>query len=152
MEPTFEAMSLLRAEPTTIDIYGSTSRGTPNLSEVKPYLLTQVHLITSDSVLDAALANPAISNLPMIRSSKDPKAELREEMRVEIVGENTYLIQVALAAKDPIEAAAIVNAVVDAYIEQHNRYHLTANRSLKTEPGDRAEEAGPRRSRMPRRS
>ena len=52
-------------------------------------------------------------------------------MRVEIIGENTYLIEVALTAKDPSQAAAIVNAVVDAYIEQHNRYHLTKNRSLK---------------------
>ena len=122
------------------------------MAEVKPYLLTQVNLITSNSVLDAALADPAIRNLSMIRSSKDPKAELREEMRVEIVGENTYLIQVALAAKDPNQAAAIVNAVVDAYIEQHNRYHLNKNRSLKTEPGDRAEASWTRRSRMPRRS
>ena len=109
-------------------------------------------MITSDTVLDAALAKPAISNLPMVRSSKDPKADLREAMNVEIVGENTYLIQVALASKDPDEAAAIVNAVVDAYIDQHNRYHTTANRALKTEPGERADEAGPRRSRMRRTS
>ena len=76
VEPTFEATSLLRAEPTQSDIYGpgtlQNSRG-----DVKPYLLTQVQLITSDSVLDAALAKPGISNLPMIRSSKDPKADLR---------------------------------------------------------------------------
>ena len=131
VEPSFEATSLLVAEPTTIDLYGGTSRGTPNLSEVKPYLLTQVNLITSNSVLDAALADPAIRNLSLIRSFKDPKAELRQEMRVEIIGENTYLIRVALAAKEPYQAAAIVNAVVEAYIEQHNRYHLTKNRSLK---------------------
>ena len=130
-EPTFEASSLLMAEPTTIDLYDGTSRATPNLSEVKPYLLTQVSLLTSNSVLDAALADPAIRELSMIRSFKDPKAELRQEMRVEIIGENTFMIQVTLAARDPYQAAKIVNAVVDAYIEQHNRYHLTKNRSLK---------------------
>ena len=77
VEPTFEATSLLVAEPTTIDLYGATTRGTPNMLEVKPYLLTQVNLIKSNSVLDAALADPAIRNLSLIRSFKDPKAELR---------------------------------------------------------------------------
>jgi capsular exopolysaccharide synthesis family protein len=93
--------------------------------------LTQVNLLKSKTVLDAALATPAIGNLPMIRSCKDPKAYLREEMRVEIVGENTYLLEVGLESKDPAEAAAIVNAVVDAYLEQHNRYHQLTNRALK---------------------
>ena len=101
------------------------------MPEVKPYLLTQVQLIKSDSVLDAALANPAISNLPMVAPSKDPKADLRKELRVAIVGDDTYLIEVSLASRDPDEAAAIVNAVVDAYIEQHDRYQQTANRALK---------------------
>ena len=132
VEPTFEAVSLLRAEPTQMDIYNnSTLRGTPNLSEVKPYLLTQVHLITSDNVLDTALSKPGISNLPMVRSSKDPKADVRAAMKVEIVGANTYLIEVGLASKDANEAAAIVNAVVQAYIDQHNSYHTAANRALK---------------------
>ena len=131
VEPTFEAKSLLQAEPTQIDLYSATTHATPNMAEVKPYLLTQVTLITSDNVLDEALADPTISNLSMIRSFKDPKTELREDMRVEIVGENTYLIQVSLAAKDPYQAAAVVNAVVEAYLAQHTRYHLNKNRSLK---------------------
>jgi polysaccharide biosynthesis transport protein len=133
VEPTYEAISLLEAEPTPAEIYGPGLRGTPNMSAEKPYLLTQVQLLKSKNVLDAALAKPAISNLPMIRSSKDPKTTLRDELRVEIVNENTYLLEVALASKDPDEAAAIVNAVVDAYLEKHNRYHQLTNRALKTQ-------------------
>jgi uncharacterized protein involved in exopolysaccharide biosynthesis len=132
VEPTYEAMSLLRAEPSPTDIYNARElRGNPNIGEVKPYLLTQVQLITSDSVLDAALAKPTIANLATIRSFKDPKSELRRQMKVQIVGENTYLIQVGLGLPDAIEAAAIVNSVVEAYMEQHARYHQGANRSLK---------------------
>jgi uncharacterized protein involved in exopolysaccharide biosynthesis len=88
-------------------------------------------LLTSDRVLDAALARPAIGNLAMIRSSRDPKGDLRQSLRVDIIGSNTSLIEVALGSRDPDEAAAIVNAVVEAYLEQHNRYQQLTNRSLK---------------------
>ena len=53
-----------------------------------------------------------ISKLAMIAKSKDPKADLRKEMAVEIL-KNTFLIRVGLASQDPEEAALIVNAVVD---------------------------------------
>ncbi len=66
----------------------------------------------------------------MIASSTDPKAVLRKEMVVEIM-KNTFLIRVALRSREPVEAAAIVNAVVYSYLEQHGDYHRTANRALK---------------------
>ena len=134
IEPTFEAVSLLEAVPTANEIYSNGGlHAAPNMSAEKPYLLTQVQLLMSNSVLDEAVGgHPEIANLPMIRSSKDSKTTLREAMRVQIVGENTFLIEVALAAKEPAEAAAIVNAVVKAYIEQHNQYHQSNNRSLKS--------------------
>ncbi len=131
VEPTYKAMSLLRAEPRAIDLYGPGQRGTPDPGEVRSYLETQIQLLRSDRVLDAAITKPRISNLPMIRESRDPKADLRKEMRVSIVGLNTYLIEVALRSRDPEEAAAIVNAVVDAHIEQHSRYQRAANKDLK---------------------
>jgi polysaccharide biosynthesis transport protein len=132
VEPNFEAVSLLQAEPSPMEIFGPGIRALPNMMEVKPYLLTQIQLIKSDSVLDAALADKTISNLPTIRSSKDPKADLRKDMRVAVVGENTYLIEVALGLADPDEAAKIVNAVVSAYMDQHTHYHQNKNRSTKT--------------------
>ena len=52
-------------------------------------------------------------------------------MKVGIVGD-TYLIEVALTSRNPDEAAAIVNAVVEAYMDQHTRYHQTKNLSLKS--------------------
>jgi polysaccharide biosynthesis transport protein len=131
VEPAYEAVSLLQAEPMPADIYGPAVRVTPNMSAEKPYLLTQVNLLKSRSVLDAAISRPDISNLQMIHSSKDPKTTLQERMRVEIVGENTYLLEVGLTSKNPDEAAAIVNAVVEAYLSQHNRYHQQNNRALK---------------------
>ncbi len=133
VEPTFEATSLLQVAPNVVDLFSpAVTRGTTAPEEVKPNLLTQVQLITCDAVLDAALSLPAIGNLPMIRSSKDPRATLRADLRVEIVGDNTHLIRVTLVSGDPNEAAAIVNAVVDAYLDQHNKYNLIRDRSQKT--------------------
>src|SRR5262245_61037682 len=64
VKPTFEAASLLRAEPTTPELYGPL-HGSPNDREVQPYLLTQVELIKSNQVLEPALAREDISNLKM---------------------------------------------------------------------------------------
>ena len=36
-----------------------------------------------------------------------------------------------LPSRNPDEAAKIVNAVVESYIDQHNNYHKNANRALK---------------------
>jgi uncharacterized protein involved in exopolysaccharide biosynthesis len=132
VDPTYEAISLLQAEPTTAELFSPALRGTPDTSADRRYLLTQINLLKSQSVLDAALARPEISGLPMIRSSKDPKADLGERLRIEIIGDNTYLLRVSLDSRDPDETAAIVNAVVEAYISQHNRYHQLTNLTLKT--------------------
>src|SRR5262249_22949755 len=68
-EPTFEAVSLLRVEPRPIDLYSPGRPETPKPEDEKPYVQTQIQLIKSDSVLNAALAKPGISNLPMVASS-----------------------------------------------------------------------------------
>ena len=87
--------------------------------------------MTSEKVLDAAISqNPRLARLPMIQESKDPKADLRKAINVEIVDRNTYLIRVALSSRNPEEAAEIVNAVVAAYLEQHGEYHRSANKTL----------------------
>jgi hypothetical protein len=129
--PSYEAFSLLQVEPMGERLFAIDQQPATDLKSFEPYLLTQVQLILSDKVLDAALAaDPRIIQLPMIKESKDPKADLRERMVVEIVGTHTYLIRVALASENPEEAAMIVNAVVDAYMAQHNDYHRSANKTL----------------------
>jgi uncharacterized protein involved in exopolysaccharide biosynthesis len=130
VQPTYEAFSLLQVQPTQPDLFGPASNYAMNQAIAQPYLETQVQLIGSDKVLDGALARPAAATSPMIANSKDPKTDLRKEMVIEIV-KNTFMIRVALASRDPQEAAAIVNAVVDSYLEQHSVYHRSANKILK---------------------
>ena len=130
VEPTFDAVSLLRVEPMQAPIFSQEVHGNAQMQEVRPYLQTQVSLIKSSTVLEAAIASPAIKNLPMVVQSKDAVSELKRGLSVGIVGD-TYLIHVALGSRDPGEAAAIVNAVVDAYLDQHGRHQQTVNRLLK---------------------
>ena len=131
VEPTYEAFSLLQIEPTTQNIFERSAQNFTDSRAVEPYLQTQVQLITSPAVLDQAISTDArIGNLRMIKESKDPKADLREKMVVEIVDKRTYLIRVALASPNPEAAAAIVNAVVGAYLEQNTDYHRSANKVL----------------------
>ena len=127
-EPTFEAFSLLQVEPTQPQLFGPLH---PGVDLAQPYIQSQVHLMTSDKVLDAAISqNPHLAGLPMIQHSMDPKADLRKAINVEIVDGNTYLIRVALSSRNPAEAAEIVNAVVATYLEQHGEYHRSANKTL----------------------
>ena len=132
VEPTYDASSWLEVKSNNESVYRPELHGAPD-PELNPFLRTQVQLIRSDRTLDAAVANSTISNLPMLKATKDPKAALRGVLRVGIVGGDTNLIEVGLTSKDPYEAAAIVNAVVESFVEQHTSYYQRSNRSLKKE-------------------
>jgi capsular polysaccharide biosynthesis protein len=135
VDPIYEAFSLLQVQPAHQNLFVAVSNDSTDRMVALPYLETQVQLIGSDRVLDAALSRPgstttpAIAKLPMIVRSKDPKADLRKMMQVEIV-KDTFLIRIALASRDPEETAPIVNSVVESYLEQHSEYHRAANKVL----------------------
>ena len=91
----------------------------------QPYLETQRNLILTDRVLDAALADKAVANIPLLKEtdSTDPKVELRKKLLVTIVP-GTYLIRVSYNSNDRNEAYAVVKAVVDAFMRQHREFNL----------------------------
>ena len=127
MKPTFEAFSLLQIEPTKPDLFGQQQHGgLADYRGVEPYLNTQAALITSDRVLKSAVTRRAVVNLPWIKESEDPTTDLRAEMAVEIVPD-AFLIRVALELPDGQEAAAIVNSVVDTYMEVNVKYKQDNN-------------------------
>jgi capsular exopolysaccharide synthesis family protein len=99
----------------------------------QPYLETQRNLISTDRVLDEALADQAVQNYPILRASEstDPKFELRKRLIAGIIP-GTYLIRVSYYSNNRSEAAAVVKAVVDAFIRQHRQFNLGDTDSLKT--------------------
>lgn len=130
IQPTYEAASLLRIEPGTINPFEPLERGAA-ASETRnsTYLKTQVGLITSAKVLDSAIADPLVVNLASIRKAVDPKTEILEDLKVVIVP-GTNLIHISLELPNPEEAVTIVRAVVQSYLTQNTDYSRGANRDL----------------------
>ncbi len=117
-KPSYRASSLLRVDPTAVDLYNLNPNGGENLDG---FLQTQVQLITSPNVLTAASTNPKVAVLPRISAANDVVAELRKSMTVVVIP-GTYLIEVGMATASPVEAATVVNAVVDAYIDANDEW------------------------------
>jgi uncharacterized protein involved in exopolysaccharide biosynthesis len=129
IQPTYEAVSLLRIESAQPEIFGPLRDRDGGDHKNTAFLQTQVKLITTDKVLNAAIANSLVVNLPTIKTSQDPKIDLRKTLEVEIVPE-TNLIRVALELPNPDEAVTIVKSVVQSYLAENNDYSRGANREL----------------------
>jgi succinoglycan biosynthesis transport protein ExoP len=112
LRPTFEASSLLQVDLMSRDPFGEPGRayGSDDI-----LLETQVQLVTSTKVLRAAVSDKSVADLPLIQLFPDP-AELLRGLLVVKVQPRSYLIRVSLTWSSSEEAAALVNAVVNAYL------------------------------------
>jgi capsular exopolysaccharide synthesis family protein len=126
-------------------------------SEYRNYQLTQQTLIKSPFVLSAALADPKVSRLGIVRRQADPVQWLEKQLAVSFTGEVMFI---SLDGDDPEELAALVNAVTLAYekevvyaerTKRQERYNTlkqifadyqTKLRSRRQELKDLAEKAG----------
>ena len=127
IEPTYEAFSTLLIEPSQPELFGPLKNSLFEGRSILPYLETQVNVIRSDKVLEPAVANPSVVNLPIIRQSKDPKVDLRKRMSVDIM-DSAYMIRVALELPNPEHAATIVNTVIETYLAQNNIFNRSRNK------------------------
>ena len=84
VQPTYEAVSLLLIEPAQQDLFSAihTAGMLENPNATTTYLETQVGLIKSTKVLNPAIADPLVVNLPTIKKSEDPKSDLLEKLKV----------------------------------------------------------------------
>ncbi len=90
-------------------------------AEFESYRTTQVQLFKWRLVIMAALRDPRVKNLPgIIREEAHHRAIgwLGREIRVECPDQRTGIITVSLSSSDGEEAAALVNAVVNAYMNE----------------------------------
>lgn len=81
------------------------------------YRSTQQQYLLSRFVLLAALRQPQVAELETIRNEPDPVAWIQQGLRVRFPG-NSELMEISFTAAKPHEAPAIVNAVVDAYLQE----------------------------------
>ena len=132
VQPIYQATSLIRVEPSAPNLFAASKlhSGNDGGGTASSYLQTQVNLIKSGSVLEPALANPKVSSIPSIKDSEDPGTDLRKKLVVTGV-EDAFLISVSLESKEPQEAATIVNAIVESYKIQTEKWFLSANKRLR---------------------
>ncbi|MBI3466178.1 MAG: polysaccharide biosynthesis tyrosine autokinase [Planctomycetes bacterium] len=82
----------------------------------KDFLGTQTELIKSPLVLQPVISDPEIVRIPEIAAAKDPIAHLMSEIGVRPVG-GSQLFDVTYMAANAVDAAKVVNKVVDAYFD-----------------------------------
>jgi capsular exopolysaccharide synthesis family protein len=135
VRPSYRAISLLRVDPAENDLYGVRTRS----DSLDPFLQTQVQLITSPNVLTAAGTNPKAAVLSRIQTAGDIVQELRRVIQVNVIP-GTYLIEVSMTSNEAYEAATLVNAVVEAFMESNVEWSdgMTRNqiKNLETYLGD----------------
>ena len=88
-----------------------------NINDYEVFKNTQLGLIKSPYVFMAALRKKAIANLSIVRQENDPMSWLQEELKAGYVNESE-IMRVAITSKNPVEATELVNAIVDAYIDE----------------------------------
>lgn len=111
VKPDYEASSILRVELASQDLFTDKTLDTRDRE-----LETQVQLVTSTNVLSAVAARPEIAAQPTIRKAVDAEAALRKILQVQIIPK-TQLIRISASLPSPTEAAEIVNAVVEVFLE-----------------------------------
>lgn len=89
----------------------------PKESYPENFIKTQKDFITSTPVLNAALNLPEAKVLPFVQDSLDPVSMLRARLKVESEP-NSEIVDVSMAGVDAAEVQALVNAVIDAYVEK----------------------------------
>ncbi len=81
------------------------------------YLKTQMALIRSRFVLNAALRRPGVSELSIVRQQKVPVEWLEKTISVDTYN-SPEILRISMIGDQPEEMALLVNAVKDAYLEE----------------------------------
>jgi len=122
--PIYSSTSKLYVQQSVVSIPGLERGVVPRYN-----LYTQAQLLRSTIVLSAALQEQDTSRMRTFAGTDNPVAYLGRHLKV-AVGKNDDIISVSLNSPDPIEAAELVNVVVDAYIEDHNKNKQTSSAEL----------------------
>lgn len=99
------------------------------MTQSKNYLYTQAELLKSTPILSAALENIDTKRLKIFDKIDNPVIYLKEKVLDVKIGKKDDIIRISCEAPHPIEAAQLVNSVVDSYLT----YHATRKRNTAAE-------------------
>jgi len=102
------------------------------MTQSKNYLYTQAELLRSTPILSSALKTAGIRRMKIFYRIDNPIAYLKRKGLDISVGKKDDIINISSDSPSPVEAAQLVNAVVDSYITDHaDRKRDTAGDVLK---------------------
>jgi uncharacterized protein involved in exopolysaccharide biosynthesis len=124
--PIYTSTSRIFVEQSGPKIIGDLEKGV--MTESQNYLYTQVELLKSTPILEAALVAPGIRQMKTFAKVDNQTAYLKRHLQAD-VGKKDDIINLSFDSPFPAEAAQLVNAVVDCYIT----YHAAHKRSTAAE-------------------
>jgi polysaccharide biosynthesis transport protein len=86
-------------------------------SEFAIFQQTQVAHVKSRLVLNAALRNPTVQGLALLRDQPDHLAWLEQEVKVDFHG-GPEILSISLSGQDPEELTRLVDAIQKAYLKE----------------------------------
>ena len=92
----------------------TTAEGRPDFAS---YQRTQLALVRSRFVLNAALRQPKVAELSLVKEQEDPTGWLTKEMRLDYTL-SPEILRISLRGERPEELVIVVNAVTDAYLQE----------------------------------
>jgi len=102
------------------------------MTQSKNYLYAQAELLKSTDVLSSALEKPGVKQMKVFEGIDNPIVYLKKKALSVSVGKKDEIINVSSDSPEPVEAAQLVNAVVDSYITYNAaRKRSTAGEVLK---------------------
>lgn len=111
----YTTYSIIRVAPQDPRIYYNEDPQGKN--DFATYLKTQAGMLRSHFVLNAAIRDPEIAALPMLREQPDPVRFLEEELQIDPTDGNE-LIKPRLSGDDPKAITMIVNSIHDAFFRE----------------------------------
>lgn len=117
VSPQYEARSVLEIHTRRPILFPDANETSADRATMAQRTIeTEINAIEVDSILDEAVADPSVVNLPSIKGSAWPVALVRDRLEVHQIP-RTELISVSYKSHEPVEAANIVNAVVRTYVD-----------------------------------
>ena len=123
--PLYRAASRILIEPTSVDLTAVKAAYDPESGGAKQndYLPTQMKLITSLPVMEEVLKKADLLKREEFARSADPAAALANQITVQQL-RGARLVDISCLRPDRDEAARIVNAVVESYIQSNRQRRL----------------------------
>lgn len=110
----YNAQALIHIDSNVPRVLFTTAEGRPDFAS---YQRTQMALVRSRLVLNAALRQSKVAELPIVKQQEDPAEWLAKELMLDYTL-SPEILRVHLRGDQPEELVTLVNAVVNAYLQE----------------------------------